>query len=58
MVIDSSRAHQIIDKPITNFDRFVYNLDSFKKIIITQVYEDRTEIAGIPIINIIDWLLD
>ena len=31
--------------------------DNHKKIVITQKYEEQSEIDGIPIINIIDWLL-
>lgn len=32
--------------------------DNYKKIVITQKLEDRTEVDGIPIIHVIDWLLE
>ena len=32
--------------------------DNHKKMVITQRFEDRSEIDGIPIIHIIDWLLE
>jgi len=32
--------------------------DNYRKIIITQNYYEFTQVAGIPIINIVDWLLD
>lgn len=32
--------------------------DNHKKMVITQRYEEKTEIAGIPIVHIYDWLLE
>lgn len=32
--------------------------DNYQKIVITQKYYEVTQIDGIPIINIVDWLLD
>jgi len=32
--------------------------DNYKKLVITQKLEDRTEVDGIPIINVIDWLME
>ncbi|GAB2024063.1 ATP-binding protein [Lactovum odontotermitis] len=51
-------TYQLPEVSTRETDNLLLIKDNFKKIIITQVYEDRTEIAGIPIINIIDWLLD
>lgn len=45
-----------------NSNREIDNLlkipDNHKKIVITQRYEEHTEIDGIPILNIHDWLLE
>ena len=39
-------------------DNLLLVKDNYKKIVITQKLENETEIDGIPIINIIDWLLN
>lgn len=39
-------------------DNLLLIKDNFKKIIITQRLENEVEIDGIPIINVIDWLLE
>lgn len=39
-------------------DNLLHIPDNHKKIVITQRFENQTEIDGIPIINIYDWLLE
>lgn len=51
-------TYQLPENSTRETDNLLQIPDNYKKIVITGRYEDQEMIAGIPIINIKDWLLD
>jgi predicted AAA+ superfamily ATPase len=50
-------TYQLPQDSTRESDNLLLIKDNFKKMIITQVYEEQREIDGIPIVNVIDWLM-
>ena len=51
-------TYQLTENSVRETDNLLQIPDNYKKIVITDRYEDQEMIAGIPIINIRDWLLE
>ena len=51
-------TYQLTENSMRETDNLLQIPDNYKKIVITDRYEDQEMIAGIPIINIRDWLLE
>lgn len=51
-------TYQLPENSMRETDNLLQIPDNYKKIVITDRYEDQEMIAGIPIINIRDWLLE
>jgi predicted AAA+ superfamily ATPase len=51
-------AYQLPEESTRETDNLLRIPDNYRKIVITEVEEEWTEIDGIPIINILDWLMD
>lgn len=51
-------TYQLPEDSMRETDNLLQIPDNYKKIVITDRYEDQEMIAGIPIINIRDWLLE
>lgn len=51
-------TYQLTENSMRETDNLLQIPDNYKKIVITDRYEDQEMIAGIPIINITDWLLE
>ncbi len=50
-------AYQLPETSKRETDNLLKIADNYKKIVITERFEDETNIDGIPIINVMDWLL-
>ncbi|MDR2833486.1 MAG: ATP-binding protein [Streptococcaceae bacterium] len=50
-------AYQLPEFSTRETDNLLIIKDNFRKIVITQSLEEQTEIDGIPIVNVIDWLI-
>lgn len=51
-------TYQLTENSMRETDNLLQIPDNYKKIVITDRYEDQEMTAGIPIINIRDWLLE